>query len=41
MDQGAVFSTGKSGPIFLRQTKNQSQANDFRSPEIDFPMSAG
>ena len=29
MDQGAVFSTGKSGPIFLRQTKNQSQANDF------------
>lgn len=28
MDQGAVFSTGKSGPI-------------FRSPEIDFPMSAG
>lgn len=30
MDQGAVFSTGKSGPIFLRQTKNQSQAGDFR-----------
>jgi hypothetical protein len=22
-------STGKSGLIFLRQTKNQSQANDF------------
>ena len=32
MDQGAVFSTGKSGPIFLRQTKNQSQANDFSAP---------
>jgi len=29
MSQGAVFSTGKSDPIFLRQTKNQSQANDF------------
>jgi len=28
MDQGAIFSTGKSGPIFLRQTKNQSQANE-------------
>ena len=25
MDQGAVFSTGKSGPIFLRQTPG-----DFR-----------
>ena len=28
MDQGAVFSTGKSGPIFLRQTKNQSPENE-------------
>ena len=30
MDQGAVFSTGKSGPIFLRQTKKSSASFELK-----------
>ena len=29
MDQGAVFSTGKSGPISLRQTKKSISGERF------------